>query len=184
MLNFVRWKLETLVQYAILVAITRDGNVDPAKRDVLKRLFSLDVRAEKLEKERQSPQLLPYEDYELPQLIAPRSDKYADGRSQNRLESLPDRPSTLDALAARYGGGQRQVRYARGRRFTIMDPEGDFLEVPKVSSDVSGPGLFESLRQQRMGADSSDPADGDLQALAGIGSGAEVALRNGGQDAG
>lgn len=131
MLNWVRWKLETAVQRRVLNLYMREIG-DLQKGKALRRILDLDVQAERLEKERTSPKQLPIEDYEMPTEVLERGSKYLDGAVKTKFESGEDRPKPIDDLAERYGGTRRQVRYSRGRKFTLLDPDGDFEPISNV----------------------------------------------------
>lgn len=116
-LNFLRWKLETFVQYLVLKYMTKEEtSLNPDERRSALDMFRLSVEQEKLHKKATSP------------LIALPSDKVAkaftvDGvrcdaiKEQNeRLlgDRVPHRPKPIDELAARYANNTRSKRYARG----------------------------------------------------------------------
>jgi hypothetical protein len=125
-LNFIRWRLETLIQLLVLRYLSNEGALPKAKRVELRRMFDLDVSAEKLEKEQTSPLVPKVERNE-----APRAERYQAGAQTTAFDvahavenDLPARPKKMDNMIAAYGGG-RERSYSRGRRFTA-DPEGDF----------------------------------------------------------
>ncbi len=130
-LNLVRWRLETVVQRLAMGYFAKHGGVPKTRQREMKKVFDLDVAAERLEKEQTSPLVQKIEQPASPPIT--RSERYADGSQRSAIdvavaveEDLPLRPKKIDNLIASYGGPGRERHYARGRRYTTGDPEGDF----------------------------------------------------------
>jgi hypothetical protein len=129
-LNWVRWKLEVLVQrFVVSVLASRGGFSSEEKQGVL-RAFHADVRLEQLEKERA--------EVEAPPQVTERADRYLSTfRSELEKEAsedtTPQRPVPLDDLASRYAQAPRARRYARGRRYTVTNDSDDFEPLAKGS---------------------------------------------------
>ena len=140
-LNWLRWRLEVYVQKLVLGYISKTGAVPSDRAHQLRKMFDLDDRAERLEKERTSPKIQPVE---VPIVDAPlRADKYAGGAQSSLIDQVveaetgvPQRPTKLDNLIGMYAPALRAKSYARGRHYTTGDPEGDFE--PVVVEDVNG----------------------------------------------
>lgn len=144
-LNWLRWRLETYVQRNVLKWLAKNGGIPAERMGALSRIFNLDVKAEILEKETTSPKTLKVDEYELPQFIPTRAERYKDGAQRSALndakaeadaEGLPNRPVSINDMAARYASQPRQRRYARGRKFTLLDPDGDFESVPSATGKL------------------------------------------------
>lgn len=139
-LNWCRWKLEVYIQRLTIKYLSREGALPKERVKSLMRTFDVDVRAEQVERLQTSPSL---GGVEIP-LIA-RADAYRKGAGRSVLDQakveadkdiLPIRPQSIDALAARYAHESRSKRYARGKRFSVGDEDGDFepvsRQVPKT----------------------------------------------------
>lgn len=132
-LNWIRWKTETFVQRLVLRALSRDGALPKSRVEVLRKVFDMDVAAEKLEKERTSPLL---EKAERPPSPPPtRSERYADGRQKSAVDvavnvdkDLPVRPKRIDDMIKRYGAPGREKSYGRGRSFNLTGDSFEPLE--------------------------------------------------------
>jgi hypothetical protein len=96
-------------------------------------MFSLDDRAEQLEKQKTSPKIP-----EMLEIELPRADRYASGGSltsaisiaEREGKGLPVKPIPAAGMIGRYLDPKR-ARYARGRRYTITADEHDFEPVNK-----------------------------------------------------
>ena len=118
-LNWLRWKLETIVQGLVLRYLAQAGNVPDKDVKGLIRSFRLDVKAEEIEKERTSPLF-----DSPPEPPVSREERYVDARLPSVLEgaiaekvTAPDRPFPLDNLIGQYGYNRRSKRHVHGRRF-------------------------------------------------------------------
>jgi hypothetical protein len=130
-LNSVRWRMEVLVQRLVLRYLAKEGALPKERRADMKRVFDLDVQAERLEKERTSPKTQKVEEPAFPPIT--RSERYADGRQTSAIDvavavenDFPVRPKRLNNLIASYGAPGREKHYAKGRMYTSGDPDGDF----------------------------------------------------------
>jgi len=128
-LNWVRWKLETYIQLQALRYLSKEAALPKKEVGVLTKHFKLDVRAESVEKDQTSPDVVgPIE----PSI---RADVYQEGRQRSVLSAAHDdngktRPEPIDGLAARYGATTiRQRRYARGRGRHFVGDDRSFEEV-------------------------------------------------------
>jgi len=127
--NALRWKLETFVQRLVLRYMANQANLPREKRLEFRRVFELDVAAERLVKEQTSPNV---QKIELPpQPGVTRADRYVDGAQRSALETAhaeendqPIRPRRLNNMISAYGAPGREKKY--GRRYFTADPEGDF----------------------------------------------------------
>lgn len=147
LLNSWRWRLEVVVQRQVLAYFTHKHKLTKSRGRELRRAFALDVASERLEKEKTSPLL---QTLEVESATPTHSGRYAYGAAPPSFgppaplpiqrgtapsaatiatPQLPVRPLPLDNLAAAYGGDPRARRYARGGRYTVLDPEGDFEEI-------------------------------------------------------
>lgn len=135
-LNFIRWRLETFVQRLVLRYMSNQASIPKEKRFEFRRVFDLDIAAERLQKEQTSPKT---QRIELPQVPnAQRSDRYANGRQKTAVEEAvadandaPLRPKRMDNMIASYAAPDRSKRYGKSRSFTA-DPEGDFEPLDEV----------------------------------------------------
>lgn len=135
-LNWLRWRLETFTQRLVLRFLTKRGGLPRERESALRRIFDLDVRAERLAKEQTSPLNQPVaEDVDLLRATS-RAERYAVGGFARGIEQahvaeggLPVRPTGLHDLASRYGSPPRQRRYARGHLYNVGSPDGDFEPV-------------------------------------------------------
>lgn len=138
-LNFVRWKLETLVQSLTLRWLAKRGGLPKSRVSEVLRAFELDCAQERLEKEQTSPRHV----HAPPPDAPPRADRYAPGRFSTALgdavaasrDQRPTRPQPLSDLLGKYGGGQvRAQRYIRGRAFQPGAPQGEFEPLTEEES--------------------------------------------------
>jgi len=131
-LNWVRWRIEVLVQRLVVTYLAHEGGVPKAQVGVMTRLFGLDVRAERLECERTSPLLPPPE-------VAPRGDRYVMSGCPNQAleqaseKSAPLRPVSATEMIGKYINS-RAARYAHSRRFKIVN-EDAFEPVGQASKE-------------------------------------------------
>lgn len=129
-LNWIRWKLETLVQKSVLKWLASNGSLPESQVKEYLRTFSLDVKAEALEKEQTSPLHEKVEQSGVQPIV--RADRYEAGSVKSALASetsgsdVPKRPMRLDNLIASYGMDTRAKKYTKGFKFQVSDPEGDF----------------------------------------------------------
>jgi len=131
-LNWIRWKLEILVQRLVVdILASRGGFSREEKRGVLEA-FRADVELERIEKARTEVVTSPETE------TSDRADRYlASFREELEREvgrALPTRPVPLDDLASRYAQAPRARRYARGRKYTVND-ETDFEPMPKLNKE-------------------------------------------------
>ena len=129
-LNWVRWKLEVLVQRLVLGVLASRGGFSPEEKQGVLRAFHADVRLEEIEKERT--------EVAVPVEVTERADRYLSTfRSELEKEAgavtAPQRPIPLDDLASRYAQGSRARRYARGRKHTVTNDESDCEPLAKRS---------------------------------------------------
>lgn len=129
-LNFLRWKLEAVVQRLVLRWLADHHAVPKTRVSELMRSFELDVAAENLQHELTSP--LRIVD---PLPTADRSERYERGGPKSVMDqalaedlTLPSRPLPVDNLIASHMTS-RASRYAKGHRRTMQADETDFEEV-------------------------------------------------------
>lgn len=127
-LNWLRWKLETAVQFLVLHFLARKGALPATKVRNLVDNFRADVAAEKVVKLQTSPDVVRDE-----APLGQRADKYAAGAFASVMEdarvedeNLPTRPQPIDDLIARLGHETRSKRYSRGHRHVLSATEDDF----------------------------------------------------------
>ena len=137
LVNAIRWKLEVLVQRMVMRYLVSEGGLPQGRRVDMRRMFALDVAAEKLERDRTSPRIAQVEPPPRP-APAPRAARYQAGTQQSALETAhaieneqPVRPRRLDNMIASYGAPGREKNYGYGRRY-MADPEGDFEPLEDV----------------------------------------------------
>ena len=130
-LNWLRWRLEVRVQRLTLSWLAKGNSLPDDRLKALKEMFSLDDKAEVLQKKINSP-LRQREEGPAPY----RSDRHLASFSSQIEESVklekPLRPVSMDNLIGQYAFDGRSKRYARGLRYSAVDPNGDFepLETP------------------------------------------------------
>ena len=137
-LNAIRWWIETLVQRLVLRHLAQDAALPKQRMAELRRVFDLDVAAERLERQQTSPLLERLETPKIPNVS--RSERYADGRHKTALDvsvavenDMPVRPTRLDRLIQSYGAPGREKHYGRGRRFTLADEDAfEALDEPET----------------------------------------------------
>lgn len=129
-LNWLRYKLETYVQYRILllgisessIIKKEDGSTEevPLNKKEMKEGFWRDVLKERLTSELASPLLLQssISGSPSPSQVSSRESRYQQARVSRVIqeveEDVPDRPLPIDDLAQRYGGEGRAAKYGRG----------------------------------------------------------------------
>ena len=121
-LNWIRWRLEVVVQRLVLEYLLREGGAPSAKAVSAREAFAVDVAAERLEEMRSH---LPQVDTPLP----PREDPI---REYESGDELPVRPTAITNLVNAYSSG-RAAAYVKGKRKTLVE---DFEEV-KEGEDES-----------------------------------------------
>ena len=136
-LNWIRWKLETYVQKQVTRYFAEQGDLSAHAASELMRSFSLDVRAEELEKDRTSPlHVRP----EMPE--SARSERYV---SSGIVAAVDDeapvkiRPESLSNLIGQYAFPLRARKYAHGNKYRTTAPDDNFepLELESVGSAES-----------------------------------------------
>lgn len=135
-LNWIRWKLETAVQYLALRYMLKHDPIDEDKQVSLLGSFRVGVAEERVRKAKESPSMsIPVE--VSAQEAAPRSVRYEAGSARTVMDqavgALPERPEPLTNLIERYGHDSRSKRYARGRKQLVFgDEDGDFEKVQQA----------------------------------------------------
>jgi len=131
-LNSVRWWLETRVQLLVMRYLAKSGDLPRERLFEFRKVFDLDVEAERLEMKRTSPLVQGLEEPPAPPTT--RSARYRRGSQVSALaeahavengQEQPVRPRRLDNMIASYGAPGRERQYVHGRRY-MADPEGDF----------------------------------------------------------
>lgn len=127
-LNWLRWKLEVLIQYMVMRYLCRLSSVSEEQRRLFSQAFKADVLEEQSRKVREEV---------LSDEAASRSRMYSEGRFASKFDRAHEelttaeqpqdvRPGDISDLAARYGHNTRSKRYARGRlRFSVGEA-GEF----------------------------------------------------------
>lgn len=134
-LNWVRWKLEVFNQRLVVRYLLKESAVDKVKQKTIRERFEIDVAAERVEKRLTSPSMEGVDPIVDTQEL--RAERYRAGGPASVLsqavgdverETLPERPKSLDDLAARYGAAPRARRYARGKKFLVTEAEFEPVE--------------------------------------------------------
>lgn len=138
-LNWVRYRLETYVQFRVLMLGMESSGVaavDKAERAKVAHDFWIDVRKEQLHSALLDPELVTA----LPGSPSPdqlhlREHRYTTRRGaksvQEEVGELP-RPVPLDHLVARHGSDRREKRYGKGT--TIVEDQLSGLDEEAPSS--------------------------------------------------
>lgn len=132
-LNWLRYKLETYIQYRILrlgMEIPGEAAVDRKERSKVVENFWRDVKKEQLLSELSDPGLEPsLPGSQVPFEVPSRQQRYVMSRREKvvseGVEELPS-PLPLDNLIARLGSHGRDQRYGRG--MVIMEEHLSGLE--------------------------------------------------------
>jgi len=129
-LNWIRWKLEVLVQSLMLRYLVKVGGIPRDKEIQLRRMFSMDVQAEKLDMARTSPNnSIIQEDFP----TIERTD-HSEGRFGNALTSVDDesekettvnRPGSIQDMISRYSAPKRVRGYASRHEYFVHDVTDD-----------------------------------------------------------
>lgn len=164
-LNWVRWQIETFIQKQVLLFYIEKGELPKERKGSLLDTFRVDVQAERLQKEATSPLREPMPD--LAQPSRGREGRYEEGTKSTALdawakeEGLPDRPKSLTNLIGMYAPNIRAKKYARGRRFLVMNPEGDF---ESLEDEDRGHSAASHLRGSQSGVGSNRRGDDVVEA--------------------
>jgi hypothetical protein len=127
-INWVRWKLEVVVQRLMVTYLADEAALLPEERKSVLAQFQVDVMEEKL----QSIKVAAPD----PRPLISRGDKYGVASITTALAEasgqpeLPSRPQPAGEMIARYMN-PKLVRYAKGRRFTVVHDVEDFEPVEK-----------------------------------------------------
>jgi hypothetical protein len=114
-LNWTRWKLETVTQRLVLEYLNREEKLDKESSSKLIQKFELDVQAEKVEKKRTSP-LAPF--FQAPTPLR---------RQEEFVEPTKVASASIEDMVLRYGNRTRARRYGLGHRRLVYD---EFEAVP------------------------------------------------------
>lgn len=124
LLNWFRWKLETYVHKLVVLALAREARLPKPRVKELLRSFSIDVKAEAVEKEATSP-LYPGSARVFEEM--PRARRYAEPERRETLAEnvaeksaqAPLRPQSLENLVGMYAAKGRHQRYTGNRRAVV-----------------------------------------------------------------
>lgn len=139
-LNWVRWKLETYIQKQVVIAMAREAQLPKPRVRELLHAFSVDVKAEAVEKEATSPL---HPGLRRAHEEMPRASRYAEpAREPSLMESVaenvhqaPLRPQSLENLVGMYAVQGRHQRYTGNRRRVVDVDQFEPLVSDKLHED-------------------------------------------------